>query len=450
MAQAEPEPEVKFEEADDEILRTLWKPSLVFWFLAFVLFLAFLYGLAAWGYEIATGMGSTGLRPPGVMWGAFLANFIFWIGLAHSGTLISAILYLFRARFRTSINRSAEAMTMICIALAGSYPLIHLGRSWIFYWLIPYPNQRQLWPDFISPLIFDFLAVSTYFTVSLIFFYTGLVPDLAIIRDRVSGLSRKIYGYFALGWTGSAKQWHHFATSYLLMAGLATALVISVHTVVSWDFALPIQPGWHSTIFPPYFVAGAIHSGLAMVLTLLIPMRRIFNVENIITNRTLELIAETMLLTGAILGYSYAVENFIAWYSNDVIERQTFVMRATGYYGWIFWMVVFCVVLVPLLFFFRKFRTSPVWLFVISIVVNIGMWWERFMIVIQSLAQNYLPYQWGFYWPNWIELAWTLATFCFLLLAFMFFAKFLPSIPITEVKKEAGMPRASGGLYREE
>ena len=251
MPEEEPELAVKFEEADDEILGTLRRPSPVFWFLAFALLLAVLYGLTAWGYEIATGMGSTGLRPPGVNWGIFLANFIFFIGLAHSGTLISAILYLFRARFRTSINRSAEAMTMICIALASSYPLIHLGRSWIFYWLLPYPNQRQIWPDFISPLIFDFLAVSTYFTVSLIFFYTGLVPDLAIIRDRATGFWRKIYGYFALGWTGSAKQWHHYAASYLLVAGLATALVISVHTVVSWDFALPIQPGWHSTIFPP-------------------------------------------------------------------------------------------------------------------------------------------------------------------------------------------------------
>ncbi len=450
MPEKEPELAVKFEEADDEILGTLRKPSPVFWFLAFALLLAGLYGLTAWGYEIATGMGSTGLRPPGVNWGIFLANFIFFIGLAHSGTLISAILYLFRARFRTSINRSAEAMTMICIALASSYPLIHLGRSWIFYWLLPYPNQRQIWPDFISPLIFDFLAVSTYFTVSLIFFYTGLIPDLAIIRDRATGLWRKIYGYFALGWTGSATQWRHYAASYLLIAGLATALVISVHTVVSWDFALPIQPGWHSTIFPPYFVAGAIHSGLAMVLTLLVPMRRIFRVENIITKRTLELIAETMLLTGAILGYSYAVENFMAWYSGDVIERQTFWFRATGYYGWIFWLVVFCVVLVPLFFFSRRVRTSPLMLFVISIIVNIGMWWERFMIVIQSLAQNYLPYQWGFYWPNWIELAWTLATFCFLLFAFMFFAKFLPSIPISEVKKEAGMPMRKGGFYREE
>ncbi|MGD0230211.1 MAG: NrfD/PsrC family molybdoenzyme membrane anchor subunit [Syntrophorhabdales bacterium] len=441
--------EVKFRDVNQEILRTLWRPSLVFWFLAAILCLGFFYGLCAWGYLISTGMGSTGLRPP-VMWGILVSNFVFWIGLAHSGTLISAILYLFRARFRTSINRSAEAMTMICIILAGSYPLVHLGRSWIFYWLIPYPNQRGIWPDFISPLVFDFLAVSTYFTVSLIFWYTGLVPDLAVIRDRTTGIARKVYGYFALGWTGSHRQWHHYATSYLIIAGIATALVISVHTVVSWDFALPIQPGWHSTIFPPYFVAGAIHSGLAMVLTLLIPMRRIFRVENIITTRTLELIAETMILTDCILAYSYLVEHFMAWYSADIFEQQIFNYRIFGYYGWVYWLVVFCAVVCPFLFFFRRIRVSPVPLFIISILVNIGMWWERFFIVIQSLSQNFLPFQWGFYWPNWVELAWTLATFCFLLLAFMVFAKFLPSIPITEVKKEAGMPTRKGGLFREE
>ena len=446
----EPEPDVKFENVNNQILGTLFKPPLIFWAVVGLFFIGFLYGLIAWGYILATGMGSTGLRPPSVMWAIFLSNFIFFIGLAHSGTLISAILYLFRARFRTSINRMAEAMTMICIALAGTYPLIHLGRSWLILWILPYPNQRQLWPDFISPLIFDVLAVSTYFTVSLIFFYTGLVPDLAVVRDRTKGFRRTIYGYFAIGWTGSAKQWHHYGTSYLLLAGLATALVISVHTVVSWDFALPIQPGWHSTIFPPYFVAGAIHSGVAMVLTLLIPMRRLFRIENIVTTRTLELLAETTILMAGILGYSYLTEHFMAWYSKNVFEEQIFKFRVLGYYGWIYWMVVFCAVIAPLSFFFRKVRTTPVLLFIISITINIGMWWERFVIVVQSLSQNYLPFQWGFYWPRWPELAWTLATFCFLFSVFMLFAKYLPSIPITEVKKESGMPTEKGGLYREE
>jgi len=445
----EPDPLVKIEDVDREILGTLWRPPRYYWVVALLLFLGLLYGLVAWGYLIATGLGSAGYRPP-VMWGIFLSNFIFWIGIAHSGTFISAILYLFRARFRTSINRMSEAMTMICVVIAGSYPLIHLGRSWIFYWLIPYPNQRQIWPDFISPLIFDFLAVSTYFTVSLIFWYTGLVPDLAVIRDRTSGFRRKIYGYLALGWTGSARQWSHYTMSYLLLAGLATALVISVHTVVSWDFALPIQPGWHSTIFPPYFVAGAIHSGLSMVLTLLVPMRRIFRIENIVTTRTLELIAESSIVTAFILFYSYVVEHFMAWYSADIFENQLYMFRLTGYYGWIMWLVVLCAVVAPMFYFFRKFRTDPVWLFIISVVINIGMWWERFVIVIQSLSQNFLPFQWGFYWPNWTELAYTLGTFCLFLLAFMLFAKYLPSIPISEVKKEAGIPTRKGELFHEE
>ncbi|MGA2106480.1 MAG: NrfD/PsrC family molybdoenzyme membrane anchor subunit [Syntrophorhabdales bacterium] len=440
---------VKIEDVDRQILSTLWRPPRYYWIVALLLFLGLIYGLVAWGYLIATGLGSAGYHPP-VMWGIFLSNFIFWIGIAHSGTFISAILYLFRARFRTSINRMSEAMTMICIVIAGSYPLIHLGRSWIFYWLIPYPNQRGLWPDFISPLTFDFLAVSTYFTVSLIFWYTGLVPDLAVIRDRTSGLRGKIYGFLALGWTGSARQWRHYAMSYLLMAGLATALVISVHTVVSWDFALPIQPGWHSTIFPPYFVAGAIHSGLSMVLTLLVPMRRIFRIENIVTTRTLELIAESSIVTAFILFYSYAMEHFMAWYSADIFENQLYMFRLTGYYGWIMWLVVLCAVVAPMLYFFRKFRTDPLWLFIISVVINIGMWWERFIIVIQSLSQNFLPFQWGFYWPNWTELAYTFGTFCLFLLAFMLFAKYLPSIPISEVKKEAGIPTRKGDLFHEE
>ncbi|MHB8111597.1 MAG: NrfD/PsrC family molybdoenzyme membrane anchor subunit [Syntrophorhabdaceae bacterium] len=449
MPEIEPELHIKFKNVNGQILGTLWRPPLIFWFIIALLFLGFLYGLIAWGYLVATGMGSTGLRPPSVMWGIFLSNFVFWIGLAHSGTLISAILFLFRARFRTSINRMAEAMTMICIVLAGTYPLIHLGRSWLFYWLFPYPDQRQIWPDFISPLTFDFLAVSTYFIVSLIFFYTGLVPDLAILRDRTRGFRRKIYGYFAIGWTGSAKQWHHYGTSYLLLAGLATALVISVHTVVSWDFALPIQPGWHSTIFPPYFVAGAIHSGIAMVITLLVPMRRLFRAENIITIRTLELLAETTIFMAGILGYSYLTEHFMAWYSKNVFEEQIFNFRVLGYYGWIYWLVIVCAVIAPLFFFFRKVRTMPVYLFIVSIIINIGMWWERFVIVVQTMSQNYLPFQWGFYWPKWPEIAWMLASFCFLFAVFMLFAKYLPSIPISEVKKESDIPTKQGGAYRE-
>ena len=404
-----------------------------------LLFLAVLCGGGCWAYQIATGMGVAGYRPS-VMWGIYLVNFVFWVGIAHSGTLISAILYLFRAKFRTPISRSAEAMTIFSVMIAGMFPIIHLGRTWIFYWLIPYPNQRFLWPDFQSPLIFDFLAVSTYLTVSVLFWYTGLVPDLAIVRDRAKGIAKKVYGFFSLGWTGTDRQWRHYGASYLLLAGLATPLVISVHSVVSWDFALTVIPGYHSTIFAPYFVAGAIHSGLAMVLTLLIPLRRIFHFENVITTRTLEMVARLSVLMALIVGYSYIIEHFVAFYSGNVFERQTFMFRAGGYYSPFYWLMWLCNVAIPLLFFFKKVRTTPLCLFAISIVINIGMWLERFVIIVGSMAQDYLPYQWGFYWPTWVEWGIMVGSFSFLLLAFLLFVKFLPSVAMTEAKEEAGAP----------
>ena len=322
------------------------------------MFLGILGGGFVWGYQIVIGLGVTGLMHP-TMWVLYLVNFVFWVGIAHSGTLISAILYLFRAKWRTPIARSAEAMTVFAVMIAGLFPLIHLGRVWIFYWIIPYPNQRTLWPDFQSPLIFDFLAISTYLTVSVLFWYTGLIPDLAAVRDRAQGIRRKIYGFFSLGWTGTDRQWHHYGTAYLLLAGLATPLVVSVHSVVSWDFALTIIPGYHSTIFAPYFVAGAIHSGLAMVLTLLIPLRRIFHFEKIITVKDLESVAKTTILTGLIVGYSYIVEYFMAWYSGNIFERQTFIFRAIGHYAFMFWIMVFCNAVAPLFFFFKKSSNSP-------------------------------------------------------------------------------------------
>ena len=423
--------EVKFQDVNHEVLRTLWRPSLVFWFVAMLLCLGFLYGLCAWGYEVATGMGSTGLRPP-VNWGIFLVNFVFWIGLAHSGTLISAILYLFRAKFRTSINRMAEAMTMICILMASTYPLIHLGRAWIFYWLIPYPNQRQLWPDFVSPLIFDFLAVSTYFTVSLIFFYTGLVPDLAIIRDRTTGVRRKIYGYLALGWTGSAQAvapLRHFLPPagrprhgpghlrpHRRLLGLRPA-----HTARLAQHDLPALFRRRGDPFGPRHGAHPAHPHEA-------------HLQDRDTSSQPAPWSSSRRRCSSPRQFSpipTLVEHFMAWYSGNIFEQQLFNFRLFGYYAWVYWLVVFCAVVCPLLFFFRPLRTAPVWLFIISILMNIGMWWERFIIVIQSISQNFLPFQWGFYWPNWVELAWTLATFCFLFFAFMFFAKFLPSIPIT-------------------
>ena len=431
---------LQFDQVDKEILKVLKPPGRAYWIAVGLLFLGVIYGYAVvWPYQMLTGLGSAGYRPP-VMWGAYLTNFVFWIGIGHAGTLISAILFLFRARFRTSISRSAEAMTIFAVFIASLFPIIHLGRPWIFYWIIPYPNQRFLWPDFQSPLIFDFLAVSTYLTASLLFWFTGLVPDLATLRDRMAGLPKKIYGFFSLGWSGTDRQWHHYGMSYLLLAGLCTPLVISVHSVVSWDFALAIIPGYHSTIFPPYFVAGAIHSGLAMVLTLLVPLRRIFRLESIVTMDTLEKVAKTSIFMALIVGYAYVVEPFIAWYGGNVFERQTFLFRAIGYYAPLFWVMCFCNVVAPLFFFFRRVRTSPVCLFVIAILINIGMWIERFVIIVGSMARDYIPYAWGNYWPNWVDWSITFGSFCLFFLLFLLFVRFLPPIAMTEVKAEVKPP----------
>ncbi len=438
---------LKFSEVNDEILRTLWRPPRSYWALVGFLFLFLLFAFVVWMHQVLNGLGVAGYHPS-VMWGVYIVNFVFWIGIAHSGTLISAILYLFRARWRTGISRAAEAMTIFAVMIAGIFPaFIHLGRPWVFYWIIPYPNQRFVWPDFQSPLIFDFLAVSTYFTVSLLFWYTGLVPDLAVVRDRARGLRRKFYAFFALGWTGSDRQWHHYGASYLLLAGLATPLVLSVHSVVSWDFALAIIPGYHSTIFPPYFVAGAIHSGLAMVLTLLVPLRRIFRLEKIITLDTLEMVAKTNILMGLIVGYAYAIEPFIAWYSGSIFEQQTFLWRAIGYYAPLFWLMCVCNAIAPLAFFWKKVRRNTICLFVISILINIGMWTERFVIICGSMSQDFLPHAWGFYWPNWVEIILTVASFALFLFLFLLFAKFLPSVAMAEVKGEAGAPLRRGGRY---
>ena len=436
---------LKYGDVDREILRPLTRPGRVYWLWVFLFFLGMLLGLSAWTYQILTGMGSAGYHPS-VMWVTYLVNFVFWIGIAHSGTLISAILYLFRAKWRTAISRASEAMTIFAVIIASTFVLVHLGRTWIFYWTIPYPNQRTLWVDFQSPLIFDFLAVSTYFTVSLIFWYTGLVPDLAVVRDRARGIRRKIYGFFSLGWTGTHRQWHHYGSSYLLLAALATPLVVSVHSVVSWDFALSIIPGYHSTIFPPYFVAGAILSGLAMVLTLLIPLRKIFRYENIITIRTLERIAQTTILMGLIVGYAYIIEFFIGWYSGNTVEKQTFLFRAFGHYDVMFWVMCFCNAIAPLFFFFKKIRTTPITLFIIAILINIGMWTERYVIIVGSMAQDFIPYQWGFHRPNWVEISILIGSFCLFLFLFFLFAKFLPSISIAEVKEEVGHPMRHKGV----
>ncbi|NIQ37549.1 MAG: hydrogenase [Proteobacteria bacterium] len=428
-----------YSNVDQQVLRTLSPPGRSYFFLVGIAFTGILLGASCWAYQILTGLGAAGVMHP-VNWGTYLVNFVFWVGIAHSGTLISAILFLFRANWRTAIARSAEAMTVFAIAVAGLFPFIHLGRVWIFYWLLPYPNQRNLWPNFQSPLIFDMIAISTYLIVSFLFWYTGLIPDLAIIRDRAHGLRRKIYGLLSLGWLGSHNQWRHYGSAYLFFAAFATPLVISVHSVVSWDFALAIVPGWHSTIFAPYFVAGAIHSGLAMVLTLLIPLRRIFRFENLITMSILENIAKTIVFTGLIVGYAYGVEYFTAWYSGNMVERDTFIWRAIGEYAPQFWIMVLFNSVLPLAFFFKKVRTNLISLFGIAILVNIGMWFERYVIIVGSVAHEYDPYSWGLYSPSWLEFGILLGSFGLFFFLFLLFVKFLPSISMTEVKEHLAPP----------
>ncbi len=432
--------EFTYREVNDKILAALSTPRRTYFLFLGMAILGLLTGAACWGYQIATGLGVAGVNHP-VNWGTYLVNFVWWVGIAHSGTLISAILYLFRATWRTPLARAAEAMTVFAVVTAGLFPLIHLGRVWVVYWILPYPNERYLWPNFQSPLVFDVVAISTYLTVSVLFWYTGMLPDLAIIRDRATGIRRKLYGFFSLGWTGTHRQWTHHGWAYLLFAALATPLVISVHSVVSWDFALGIEPGWHSTIFAPYFVAGAIHSGLAMVLTLLIPLRMIFHLEDVLTIDVFEKVAKTIILTGLIVGYSYAVEEFIAWYSGSPAEREVYRWRAEGHYAVLFWIMIVFNAIVPLALFVKKIRTSLKVLFVISILINIGMWYERYVIILSTPGHEYDPYSWGlFTGPTWVEYGILIGSMSQFFLLFLLFAKFLPSVSMSEMKEELKPP----------
>ncbi|AOY59326.1 MULTISPECIES: NrfD/PsrC family molybdoenzyme membrane anchor subunit [Desulfococcus] len=419
---------------DSIVLNTLSPPPRSYWGIAALLFMGALMGLGCWIYQIYVGIGVGGQNNP-VAWGTYLINFVFWVGIAHSGTLISAILFLFRAGWRNPIARAAETMTVFAVCTAGLFPLIHLGRVWLVYYMLPYPNQRNLWPNFTSPLMFDIVAISTYLTVSALFWYTGMIPDLATIRDRAEGLRKKIYTVLSFGWTGKFEQWRHYARGYLFFAALATPLVISVHSVVSWDFGLGIVPGWHSTIFAPYFVAGAIHSGLAMVLTLMIPLRRIFHYEALITVDVLENVAKTIILTGFIVTYAYVFEIFIAWYSFNPVEQEAFRWRIFGDYGLEFWIMTTCNCVAPLFFFFRKVRTSLKWLMTISILVNVGMWYERFVIIVGGPAHDFIPHAWGLYSPSFIELGIMFGTFCMFFLLFILFVKHMPSVSMTEMKE---------------
>lgn len=423
-----------FDRLDQDILAAMQKPTIWYWVALGISSFCFAAGMATWGYLISTGFWVTGLNNP-VGWGVLITNFVFWVGIAHSGTLISAVLFLFRAKFRSSFNRSAEAMTVIAVSTAGLFPLIHLGRVWIFYFLMPYPNQRELWVNFRSPLVWDVFAVSTYLTISAVFFYVGMIPDLAVVRSRATGLRKWIYGIFSLGWVGKQSQWRHYTQLYIFLAALATPLVISVHSIVSWDFAMSVVPGWHTTIFAPYFVAGAIFSGTAMVMTLVIPMRKIFRLENYITLDHFENLAKVLLLTSLIVGYSYLVEGFLAFYSGNVLEQAISQYRLMGHYRYLYWMMLLFNAVLPLFLFKKSLRRNLVFLFILSIFVNIGMWLERFVIIVTSLAHEYLPYAWGTYSPTWVEGVITLGSFGLFFTLFLVFTKTLPVLAITEVKE---------------
>jgi Ni/Fe-hydrogenase subunit HybB-like protein len=393
-----------------------------------------LFVLVAWVFR--EGIGLLGNNIP-VAWAFPIVNFVWWIGIGHAGTFISAFLLLLEQRWRTSINRIAEAMTIFAVMQAGLYPVLHLGRPWFAYWLVPYPATMGVWPQFRSALPWDFAAVSTYFTVSVLFWYLGLVPDLAAARDRApERWRRKVYGVFALGWRGSARDWNHYRIAYGLLAGLATPLVISVHSVVSSDFAITQLPGWHSLIFPPYFVAGALFSGFAMVLTLTIPVRRVFKLENVITARHLDHLAKMVLLTGSIVAYSYAVEMFMAWYGANPYDRFVHLESwPRGPYAALFWIMVVCNVVVPQLFWSASLRRNVTVLFIASLLVNVGMWAERFMIIVGSLAQDWLPSSWQTYAPTWVDIGIFFGTISFFLFLFLAFLRWVPIIPAAEVKE---------------
>ena len=411
-------------------------PRAKVWLYAFaVAFLMFAMFVVAVTWLLYRGVGIWGINIP-VAWGFAIVNFVWWIGIGHAGTFISAILLLLFQKWRTTINRFTEAMTLFAVMCAGLFPLMHLGRPWIFYFLLPYPDTMALWPQFRSPLVWDVFAVSTYFTVSLLFWYLGVMPDLATVRDRAkTKWKRIIYGIASLGWRGSARHWQHHQSAYLLLGGLATPLVLSVHSVVSLDFSVAQLPGWHSTIFPPYFVAGAIYSGFAMVLNLMIPIRRLYGLQNLITTRTLNNMACVTLATCWMVAYGYIMEAFMAWYSGDPFERYMMKDRAFGPYGWIFWILITVNVVIPQLLWSRRVRTNDIALFFVALSANAGMWLERFVIVVQSLHRDFVPANWAMYFPtkwDWATLFGSIGLFLTLLLLFI---RYIPMISITESRE---------------
>ncbi len=417
------------------VLSTQGRPGWLHTLLIVLAAAAAVVGGWCWSVMIRQGMQVTGMNRP-VGWAVFITNFVFWVGIAHSGTLISAVLFLFRARFRTAVYRVAEAMTVFGVMTAGLFPIIHLGRPWFAYWLFPYPNQRHLWVNFRSPLLWDVFAVSTYFIISSIFLVVGMVPDAAALRDVSRGWRRRLYRIFAFGWQGTDEEWRHYTRAYLYFAAFATPLVFSVHSVVSWDFAVSILPGWHTTLFPPYFVAGAIFSGVAMVITLLVPLRRALHLEELVTPHHLDMLSRVVLLTSLIVTYSYVVEFAFALQGGPSAERSTLLYRARGDYAPLFWIMIACNCVSPLLIFWRRVRTTPGALLGICVLVNVGMWLERFVIIVTSLAHDRLPFDWRTYRPTFIEAGITVGALGWFLFWVLLFVKLLPAVSVAELKED--------------
>lgn len=419
----------------EKICRIVEGPTPRWWWICFTLsVLMASFTLFSIIYLISTGVGVWGLRNP-INWAWDIVNFVFWVGIGHAGTLISAILCLLRQKWRTSINRAAEAMTIFAVVCAGIFPLIHVGRIWYAWWLFPLPNANWIWPNFRSPLLWDVFAVSTYATVSVLFWYVGMIPDLATLRDRARNKIRKIgYGVLSMGWRGSNRNWRNYEMAYLLLAGLSTPLVLSVHTVVSFDFAVSILPGWHTTIFPPYFVAGAIFSGFGMVLTLMLPLRSVYGLHDLITQYHIDCMCKVILATGSIVGFAYSMEFFIAWYGANAFEGFAFVNRAFGVYAWAYWIMIACNVISPQLFWFRKVRENAAIVWIITIFVNVGMWFERFVIIVTSLANDFLPSSWGYYSPTIVDIMTYFGTFGLFGTLFLLFVRFLPLMAMAEIK----------------
>jgi len=422
-------------EIDDLIAKPLeTKPNIKFFIGLGITLTMLAIGVIAIGLSFYYGTGLWGNNNP-VGWGLPIVNFVFWVGIGHAGTLISAILFLLRQKWRNGIARFAEGMTIFAVMTALIFPLIHVGRPWLAGYLMPYPNQHSLWVNFTSPLLWDVFAVSTYFTVSFIFWYVGLIPDFAVLRDRTkTKIKKAIYSVFSLGWRNSNRHWQHYEMVYLVLAGFATPLVLSVHTIVSFDFAVSILPGWHTTIFPPYFVAGAVFSGFAMVQNVLIVIRKVFNYEHIITIDTLEKMNKIIVLTGTLVGYAYAMEFFIAWYSGVQAEQFTFVNRAFGPYAWAYWIMITCNVVFPQLFWSKRIRRSIPVMFVIAVFVNVGMWFERFVITVTSLSRDFLPSSWAYFTPTLTDFGILIGSFGFFFTFVLLFSKTLPVVSIAEVK----------------